>query len=415
MDNAWKDKLRERFSDYSVPEPEGLWEGIEEELARNGRKPVFPVWWVTGGVAAAAAAVALFLLLPGTGRLAPESAREAVASVGAAGEPATPEEAIPEVIPETEPVPAPRTVTVLSRRTLLAEAEPDTGTVPLDATETVPDHVAEIVVLDSQPSEKEEVTPKDTPKDMPKDTPSDEFWITQDPVQVSVRKVRPVSLNLYRQSGEASLAQSSGFGLTHTGNPPTRASYDGTSAGLVKMLSANRASTYEARHAAPARVGLLVAVPVSDHLSLVSGLNWTTLTSEFEESTASTRNLVQQNLGYLGVPLRLEASYNPWKNLWFHVGAGGMMEQNVRARTETTTFIGNQLQTQSTGRVDARGTLWSLGASAGAEYRFLKQLGFFVAPGLEYHFDNGSSVSSAYTEHKAQWSLTLGLRLSFDR
>ena len=44
MDNAWKDKLRERFSDYSSPEPEGLWEGIEQGLSGKKRNRLAPVW-----------------------------------------------------------------------------------------------------------------------------------------------------------------------------------------------------------------------------------------------------------------------------------------------------------------------------------------------------------------------------------
>ena len=37
MDNEWKNSLRERFSDYASPEPEGLWEGIEQGMAGKPR------------------------------------------------------------------------------------------------------------------------------------------------------------------------------------------------------------------------------------------------------------------------------------------------------------------------------------------------------------------------------------------
>ena len=40
MDNEWKNSLRERFSDYSAPEPEGLWEGIEQGIAGKPRRKI---------------------------------------------------------------------------------------------------------------------------------------------------------------------------------------------------------------------------------------------------------------------------------------------------------------------------------------------------------------------------------------
>ena len=61
MDNEWKNSLRERFSDYASPEPEGLWEGIEQGMAGKPRRKMLPVWIVSGLAAAAAVALAVFL------------------------------------------------------------------------------------------------------------------------------------------------------------------------------------------------------------------------------------------------------------------------------------------------------------------------------------------------------------------
>ena len=61
MDKDWKDSLRERFSDYSVPEPEGLWEGIEQGIAGKARRSMLPVWLASGAAIAAAVALVVFL------------------------------------------------------------------------------------------------------------------------------------------------------------------------------------------------------------------------------------------------------------------------------------------------------------------------------------------------------------------
>ena len=61
MDNEWKKSLRERFSDYASPEPEGLWEGIEQGMAGKSRRKMLPVWIFSGLAAAAAVALVVFL------------------------------------------------------------------------------------------------------------------------------------------------------------------------------------------------------------------------------------------------------------------------------------------------------------------------------------------------------------------
>ena len=57
--------------------------------------------------------------------------------------------------------------------------------------------------------------------------------------------------------------------------------------------------------------------------------------------------------------------------------------------------------------------LAALGAEAGAEYRLGKVFGVYVAPGVEYHFDNGAEARSAYTEKPLHWNVALGVRFNF--
>ena len=148
-------------------------------------------------------------------------------------------------------------------------------------------------------------------------------------------------------------------------------------------------------------------------LSLSSGVNWTALSSELEESTAGVRTVTQQDLGYLGIPLRLEAGWHPWKALRLYAGAGPMVETCLLAKSSTDSYIGDHWEGTTGSKPDTGGLLWSLGASAGAEYQFSPHVGVYFAPGLEYHFDNGSTVRSAYTEKPLHWNVNLGVRFHF--
>lgn len=410
MDNAWKNKLRERFSDYSVPEPEGLWEGIEQGLSGKKRSRLVPVWWTASGLAAAAAAALIVFLHPEknvTDSLSlPESDLTAsVVPVDTASSPAS---------------------------VLLADAGAETKTFTADKKPQITKQ--EIIAVSKNQGPEEYVPtavpgiePKIQPQEEPGTDPAEEIVVTTavepDPDwPVTVREETPdpadrrstVSIGIYGEGGQTSGANSQGIGMNGMDAYMTRsAEGNGTSdaGSIMRMLASNRASTFEAHHAAPLRTGITVGYGFTDHLSLVSGLTWTYLNSDFTEKAGPIGNVTTQDLGYLGVPLRLEAGTNLWKGIWFHAGIGGMVEKGLMASSRTRTLLeGQQLEWKDNPDPDMGGLLWSVGASAGAEFRLGPVFGLYVSPGIEYHFDNGSSVRSAYTEKPLHWTVNIGLR-----
>ena len=391
MDNAWKEKLRERFSDYSTPEPEGLWEGIEQGLSGKKRSRLVPVWWTASGLAAAAAAALIVFLHP--------------------------ESTDPLSLPEPD-----LTVSVVPADTasspasvLLADADVIIAASKKQEPELFVPTAAEAIEPEIQTQEEpgkepaEEIAVTATVKAAP-DRPVTIQEETPDPVT----RRGTVSIGLYGEGGQTSGANSQGIGMNGTAAYMTRSADGGNSSdagSIMRMLTSNRASTFEARHAAPLRTGITVGYGLTDHLSLVSGLTWTYLNSDFSEKAGSIGSLTAQDLGYLGIPLRLEAGTNLWKGIWLHAGIGGMVEKGLMASSRTRTLLeGQQLEWKDNPAPDTGGLLWSVGASAGAEFRYGPVFGLYVSPGIEYHFDNGSSVRSAYTEKPLHWTVNIGVR-----
>ena len=428
MDNEWKNSLRERFSDYASPEPEGLWEGIEQGIAGKPRRKMLPVWIFTGLAAAAAVALVVFLH-PEKTLETPDLQKQATLAESVQADAAMVDTAAtssPAATGDLEAVPAgSKSVpfAVASRQTLLAEAEP-VASVPVSE-ETVPDAVNDRPSqLDRESVVKQEtlVTEKKEAEEMPDQVGHDD-QVGQDeqvpsPDVIPARNRKRFSISAYGNGGQASQEQMQGYGMNRTG------AYLGTRAtgknvkndmgGLMRTLASNRASTFEAHHAAPLRVGVTAAWELTPHLNLVSGLNWTYLNSEFEETASPIRSVVTQDLGYLGVPLRLEAGFNVWKGLWLSAGAGGMVEKGLLSSSSTHTWVDGQVaETVKNPKPDTGGLLWSVGATAGAEYRFSPSFGLYVTPGVEYHFDNGAQVRSAYTEKPLHWNVNLGVRFHF--
>ena len=408
MDNAWKEKLRERFSDYSTPEPEGLWEGIEQGLSGKKRSRLVPVWWTASGLAAAAAAALIVFLHP--------------------------ESTDPLSLPEPD-----LTVSVVPADTasspasvLLADADVITETFTAD--KNIQIAIKEVIAASKKqepelfvPTAAEAIEPEIQTQEEPGKEPAEEIAVTATveaapdrPVTIQEETPDPVtrrgtvSIGLYGEGGQTSGANSQGIGMNGTAAYMTRSADGGNSSdagSIMRMLTSNRASTFEARHAAPLRTGITVAYGLTDHLSLVSGLTWTYLNSDFSEKAGSIGSLIAQDLGYLGIPLRLEAGTNLWKGIWLHAGIGGMVEKGLMASSRTRTLLeGQQLEWKDNPAPDTGGLLWSVGASAGAEFRYGPVFGLYVSPGIEYHFDNGSSVHSAYTEKPLHWTVNIGVR-----
>ena len=425
MDNEWKNSLRERFSDYAAPEPEGLWEGIEQGIAGKPRSKMLPVWLVSGAAVAAAVALVVFLHpekalespdLQKQGTLA-ESVQADIAGDVPVAEPVEAPVAQPVEAPVSKSVP----FAVASRHTLLSEAEPAVS-VPVFE-EAVPDAVHEIVPIEETPVNQKEEMPDQVGHDEKDKHDKKAGHDEQVTPAASAPDRKRFSIGAYHEGGgDASLETSRGIGLARTGDYLTRSMpgsdiKGGTSQAkntMMNMLSSNRESTYQASHRAPVRVGVTAAWQMTDHLSLVSGLTWTALTSHFNESTeGDTRMVGTQDLGYLGVPLRLEAGWEPVKRLRLYANAGGMVEKGLLATVNADSYLGGVESTNLTSHPDMGGLLWSVGAEAGAEYRLGKAFGLYFAPGVEYHFDNGAEVRSAYTEKPLHWNLDLGVRFHF--
>ena len=439
MDNEWKKSLRERFQDYSAPEPEGLWEGIEQGIAGKARRSMLPVWLASGAAIAAAVALVVFLhpektletpdlqkqsALAESVQAAPVVTDAADASSPVLTTPSSPAPTTPSSpAPTGDPVP----FAVASRQTLLSEAAPVVS-VPVSE-ETVPDAVNDRHSrLDRESAVEQEasVTEKDETCEMPDQVGHDGPVGHDDPVgqddrvgqddQVPARTRNRFSVGAYSGGGQTASEASRGIGMNRTGAYMTRGNNYGAPpkvGDLVNMLSNNRSSSFEAKHGAPVRTGVTLAWELTRHLSLSTGLNWTSLTSTFEESTSATNNRIRQNLGYLGIPLRLEVGFEPVNRLRLYAGAGGMVEKGLLASAKTESYIGDHLEDVMKSHPDTGGLLWSLGASAGAEFRFNQMFGLYVAPGIEYHFDNGADVSSAYTEKPLHWNLSMGVRFNF--
>ena len=170
----------------------------------------------------------------------------------------------------------------------------------------------------------------------------------------------------------------------------------------------------KANHHQPIRVGLSLRYAISPRWSLLTGINYSYLQSDFSSYNNRTSTDKKQKLHYIGIPVNL--SYTLWQKKKFNLYliAGAQAEKLVKGQTETTTTQHNQSTTSNTENVHENKPVFSTNTSLGVEYQLGKFIGLFAEPGVNYYFKNGSGIESSYTEKPFNFNFNLGVRVNFN-
>ncbi len=169
----------------------------------------------------------------------------------------------------------------------------------------------------------------------------------------------------------------------------------------------------EINHRQPIRFGVSIRYNINSRWSVESGLTYTLLVSDLTRKISGYTYTTEQRLSYVGLPVGV--SYSIWQNRHFNIYAsvGGIIEKMVNGKQ--TTQITNQPSaglSETTG-VSIHPLQLSLNGGMGAEYNINKSISVYAEPGMAYHFDNGSDISTLYKDKPLGFNLNLGLRFNF--
>jgi opacity protein-like surface antigen len=407
-EKEWTSKLRERMADYEEAAPENLWGRIEGALSEKHSDiaETVPVkkakvmswrWW------AATAAVTL-LLITGGGLLY-KYAREETRNVeqlarqntkGKGGESAP-------VLSQVMPEPISKESFVLNG----TEESKDTVTEQVKE-ESLRDNVLEEKPADTRSDDSEEQREQQRRvQAMPAASPRSSMSDSRDYMSHR-RKSSGPSVTLFAQN------MMGGDDMRHDPvmmNAATAAKYENAYM-QGNSLSTRRATGYLynfeeiTKHHQPVTLGLSVSYPLNSRLSLLSGITYTKQSSDFIQKMNNSRVVNEQQLYYVGVPLRVRYQLMSWKGFTLYGTAGGAVDFNVKA-TYTTEGA------KSPGKKDHM--MFSVDAAAGVQYHILPQIGVFVEPGVKYYFDNKSGVENYFKEHPVRFNLQMGVRFEMNK
>ena len=162
---------------------------------------------------------------------------------------------------------------------------------------------------------------------------------------------------------------------------------------------------YEERenHERPFAIGMQLRYPLSERLSLTSGLVYTRLKSEFTKVMKGSEVEQEQMLHYVGVPLGVQYNLLQFGHLNIYSSAGGQLDWNVSARMRVK---GREAD------IERDRCQWSLSGSIGLSYAITPALGLYVEPGIRYYMDNGSAVRNYFKDKPTNVTLQMGLQLN---
>ena len=456
MAEDWLNKIRESQANFSEPEPDGLWEGIEAGLAAKdvgtsaGMEPVRATdarasvdrtsredsavsrrrtvrWWWAALPAAAVAALVLLLSVPGHRDASDDPLRtSAISELKSTAEP------FDVVSREVESsVPA----NLLAYSGTLLAFDTKAGK-PSEATADDAGNASE-----EFSKRQENSSWNNSPSDISSETISSEInslenssskttssensslenWPSENDNPVSKTRRRGLSFGLLTSNVAGSRSSASKYaalyGSTVTkqihGFSETTADFPDSQgyAGVMQSNSNNEISS-TVKNWQPIQVGVSVAYSFTDRLSIESGLTYSCLISDLSSGTPLGNYDIRQTLHYIGLPLALRYDFLKIKGFSLYASAGGQMEKCVAGKTRTDYFVDGKKVSSENGRIMVEPLQWSVNAYVGAQYSFNRLVGLYVEPGAAYYFRNGSPVNCIYSERPFNFSLRAGLRFS---
>lgn len=451
MAEDWLNKIRESQADFSEPEPEGLWAGIEARLAAEdvgasaGMEPVRATdagasvgrtsredsavsrrrtvrWWWAALPAAAVAALVLFLSVPGHRDASDDPLRtSAISELKSAAEP------FDVVSREVESsVPANLLAysgTLLASDTKVGKPSEATADDAGSASEELPKR-QESSSWNNSPNDSSSETSSlenSSSETSPLETISSENWPSENDNPVLKTRRRGLSFGLLASNVAGSRSSASKYaalyGSTVTkqihGFSETRADFPDSQgyAGVMQSNSSNEISS-TVKNWQPIQIGVSVAYSFTDRLSIESGLTYSCLISDLSSGTPSGNYDIRQTLHYIGLPLALRYDFLKIKGFSLYASAGGQMEKCVAGKTRTDYFVDGKKVSSENGRIMVEPLQWSVNAYVGAQYSFNRLVGLYVEPGAAYYFRSGSPVNCIYSERPFNFSLRAGLRFS---
>ena len=173
--------------------------------------------------------------------------------------------------------------------------------------------------------------------------------------------------------------------------------------------------TGKATHHLPVKFGLSLRYVLNERWNLQSGLTYSYLASDLEETRLEEKYDIKQKLHYLGIPLQVSYRIGEGKQFRSYIAAGGQVEKLISGKATIRHSKKNLLQDTSTQNVNDKRLLFSALASFGVEYALGETFSLYAEPSIHYYFKNGNELQTHYNKQPLNINLTIGFRVHWKK
>ena len=428
MKKQWNKDIRDQLKDFPKKAPEGLLDDIKSEMMRRGLSPSpvadKPKHLYPKVFRRVASVAAVLLILLGLSLLWKKPATLPVVSE------------YPDVYVTEKKTQEEKSLAIPSA-SLIAKAEKKVVSPSANTKEEEEKEEENITLQAEETKDKEEKQPQDKETQETKKeytpTSSKPKWT----YNVSKRKKTSFSLGIHYSGVVAQSDLRMGKGdydllapppsnpitpPNPNGGDPEKPVYNNGADTTSVAMSRGVHSAYniynfrgKASHHLPVKFGLSLRYVLNERWNLQSGLTYSYLASDLEETRLEDKYDIKQKLHYLGIPLQM--GYRIWEGKQFrsYIAFGGQVEKLISGKATIRHSKKNLLQDTSIQNVSDKKLLFSALASIGAEYMLGNDLSLYVEPGIHYYFKNGNRLQTHYNEQPLNINLTVGFRFHWEK
>ena len=195
---------------------------------------------------------------------------------------------------------------------------------------------------------------------------------------------------------------------------PVREYVSGTPGEGAILLTSGENSSTTTKHRQPVRAGVSFRYNFHRRWGIETGLSYSLLSSKMESSESRYKSSTLQRLHYIGIPLKINWSFIDKEHFSAYLNAGGMMEKCISGKVSSDYSIDGNPISHSEDKINIKPLQWSVNAGAGIQWKITSGIGIYAEPGISYHFDDGSPISTVYKERPLNFNIEFGIRLSFE-
>ena len=424
MGYDWKDTIRDKMSGYTETEPEGLLQNIMKELDPppatlkqnvSGKKLFIRLAGIGSAVAASIA------LLATLRHSAPSDSEDSIISV---------------VQTDTNG----QIAEVAAKHGVYKEAAHEAPVYYKTYENTQATAKKETVVKNNDPEESpaisEEVTQTENKRNTAKNTSTytdksstrkhtsqniKEEWTNDFPDDETVyKKDKKLSTEIFYSNLAGSASKAGGYstmrqiGGSAFNGIPDRKFISATPGEGTMLLTSGEHSNTSVRHRQPVRIGASFRYNFTKCWSIETGLVYSFLSSRMETNESQYKSTTEQKLHYIGIPVKINWSFLNRQHFSLYLNAGGMMEKCIGGNAATEYILNGNRISSTKDNISIKPIQWSVNAAAGVQWNISNHIGIYAEPGISYHFDDGSPISTAYKERPLNFNIEIGLRFSFE-